>query len=71
MFGSGPKTLSNVREWSRGPLECPEVLGRPSRMSGVVGRPSLMSGSIRESLLDVWERLGGPPGCSGVVERPS
>ena len=30
-----------------------------------------MTGSGRESLTDVREWSGGPPGCLGVVERPS
>ena len=30
-----------------------------------------MSGSGRVSLPDVWERSGGPPGCPGVVGKPS
>ena len=41
-----------IREWSGGPLGCP----------GVVGRSSRMSGSCREALTDVWGWLGGPPG---------
>ena len=30
-----------------------------------------MSGSGQETLLDVQEGLKGPPGCPGVVRRPS
>ena len=30
-----------------------------------------MSGSSREALPDVLEWSGGPPGCPGVVGRPS
>ena len=29
-----------------------------------------MSGSGREAFPDVWEWLGGPPRCPGVVGRP-
>ena len=35
------------------------------------GRPVWMSGSGRETLSDVQEWSGGPPGCPGVVGRPS
>ena len=38
------------------------------RMSG---RPSWLFGSHRENLPDVRQLLGGPPGYSGVVGRPS
>ena len=34
-------------------------------------RSSRMSGRGRESLKDVQEWSGGPPGCPGVVGRPS
>ena len=47
-------------------------------MSGVVGMSSRMSGSGREFRPNVpeWSRgphscSGGPPGCPGVVGRPS
>ena len=33
MSGSCHLTLADVREWSRGPPRCPEVVERPSRMS--------------------------------------
>ena len=33
-----------VREWSKDPLGCSEVVGRPSQMSGSGERPSRMSG---------------------------
>ena len=44
------------------------MVGRPSRM---VGWPCRMSGSSREALLNFWVWLGGPPGCPGVVTKPS
>ena len=82
MSRSGLESLSDVREWSGGPPGCPGVVGRPFRM---VGRPARMSTSGREAILngrvdlpDVqeWsgghsEWSGGPPGCPGVVGRPS
>ena len=45
MSGSGREVLSDVQEWSAGPLECSRVVGRTFRMS--------MSG--REALPDVRE----------------
>ena len=45
MSGNGWETLLVVREWSRGPPRCPEV----------VGRPTWMSGSGREALPDIRE----------------
>ena len=52
MPGSGREALPDVREWSGGPLGCPEgPLGCP----GVVRRPSRMSGSSREALPNVRE----------------
>ena len=55
MSRSGLGALPDVREWSEVPSNCPEVVGRPSRisvsgrgpsqMSEVVGRPSLLNGS--------------------------
>ena len=47
MSGSGRDGIPNVREWSGGPLGCP----------GVVWRPSRLSGSGRETLPDVREPL--------------
>ena len=35
----------------------------------VNGREALLEG--REALRDVWDWLGGPSGCPGVVRRPS
>ena len=65
---SGQKALVDVWEWSGnppgypgGPLECPRVVGRPSRMSG----------SGRQALINDWVFLGGSTGCPGVVERLS
>ena len=40
-------------------------------MSGMVRKPSRMSGSGREGGPDVREWSGSPPGCSGVVGKPS
>ena len=70
--------LPDVQEWSggppsclrvvEGPVECPGVLGRPSRLSV---RPSQMSGSGREVLSVVREWLRGPPGCPRVVRKRS
>ena len=45
------KAVPVVQEWSGGPPECPEVVGRASRMSG----------SGREALPNDWEWSGGPP----------
>ena len=51
--------------------------GRPFWMSGSCqeahwksGRPSRLFGSHWETLPDVQEWLGGPPGCLGLVGRP-
>ena len=78
MSGSGREALSEVREWSGGPLGGPGVVGRLSRMLGVVGRPYRMSESGREALSDVQEALPDfqgwlkcPPGCLRVFDRPS
>ena len=61
----------------RSPPKCPREVGRPYRMSGGLSRkfgsdrrPSWMSGSGRESLPNVQECLGVPPGCPGVVGSP-
>ena len=34
IFRIGREVLLEVREWSGGPVRCPEVVGRPSRVSG-------------------------------------
>ena len=34
MFGSCWETITNIRELSGGHHECPEVIGRPSRIFG-------------------------------------
>ena len=54
--------LPNAQVWSRNPLGCPEVVGRPFRkfgrpyrLSGSVRWPSRMSGNERESLPDELE----------------
>ena len=36
----GPEAHTEVREWSRGPPVCPEVVARPSRIS-VSGQEAL------------------------------
>ena len=48
----GQVELPDIREWSKGYLECLEVVGRPSRM--------FVSG--QEALPNVQEWLGGYPG---------
>ena len=61
MSGSFWESLSFVREWSGGHSGCPEVLGRPSRMSGS-GRETIpdfrkLSGvslEVFKFLPDVW-----------------
>ena len=45
MSGSGREALTDDREWSGGPLGCPVLVGRASRMSG----------SFCEALPDVRE----------------
>ena len=65
--------LPDFRELSGVPPGCPEVVGRPPRMSGsglealpdvrVVRMPSRMSGSGGEALPNVWEWSGDSPGC--------
>ena len=52
MSRSGREVLPDVREWSSGPLGCPGVVGRPSRMSRSC-RESLQK--VLEALLDVRE----------------
>ena len=80
MSGSGVEALPNVREWSGGPPECPQLVVRPSLMSES-GKEALMeSGCGQEAFPDVWEWSGalsnvrdrsrGPPGCPGVVRKP-
>ena len=78
MSGSGLDALQDVQEWLGGSRGCPEVVGRPSRMSGSCRRPSRMSGSVREALPyvrkdrpDVREWSGGPTVCPVVVRRSS
>ena len=58
MCVSGREALPDVREWSGGPFGCP---GGSPECPEVVGRPSRISGSGREALPDVWEWLEGPP----------
>ena len=83
MSGSGREALPDDREWSEAHPNWmfgrPSlVFGRPSLISGKVWWPTRMSCSglealldVREALPDIWEWSGGPPGCPGVVERPS
>ena len=68
------EALSDVREWSVDPFQCP---GGPPGYPGVVGWPSRMSGSgwnvlpdVREALPVVREWSGDPSECSGVVGGP-
>ena len=73
MYGSGRKTLPDVRALSGdtpGSLEvvgvspgCSGVVWRPSRCPGVVERLSRMSLSGRETLLDVREWSEDSPKC--------
>ena len=85
MTGSGRETLPDVRVRLGGPPECPGVVGSSSQKSGRPFRVSesfreallddrewsLGSPGGREVLPDVQEWLGSPPGCPGVVGRPS
>ena len=50
MSKSGREAVPNVQEWSGDPSDCPEVAGRPSR---ITGSPYRMSGSGRLTLPDV------------------
>ena len=54
--GSCWETLSDVRKWSGGLPRCPQL----------VRRPSLMSGSGRKAFPVAWEWLGDPIGCPGA-----
>ena len=54
------------------------MTGSGREASRLVGMPTQMSGSVWETLTGDWEALpdewewsGGPPGCPGVVGRPS
>ena len=58
MFTSGREALPDVREWSGSSPGCPEVGGRPSRMSGC----------CREDFLSC---LGCPLRCPGLFGKPS
>ena len=71
MSGSGRDDLPDVREWSVEPPDFREWTGGPLGCPGVVGRPSRMSRGGRESLPNGWEWTGVPPECPGVVRRPS
>ena len=51
MSRSSRVILAEVREWSGGPPECPEM----------VGRLSWMLGNGREAIPDIWMWSGGPP----------
>ena len=69
MPGSGREALWDGRQWSGGPLGCPGVVERPSRMSGSGrealpdGRESLPDG--REALLDIRDWFRRPFRMSG------
>ena len=77
----GRESLPDDWEWLEDHQGCLGVVGMPSRMSlsgrwpsrmfGSGQKDPQMSGSGREILTEVWERSGGPPGCLGVVGRPS
>ena len=56
---SGQDALADVWEWSGYPPGCP---GGPLGCPGVVGRPSRMSGSVWEAFPDVREWSAGPHG---------
>ena len=60
MSGNSRESHLDVREWSEAFSDILEVVGRPSRMSG----------SGWETLMDVRDRSGDPPGCPGVVGVP-
>ena len=84
MVGSGRKVLSEVREWSGSPPECPRLVSRPSRISGsawealaevwkclgVVGRHYRRFESDREAVPEVRESSESSQGGSGEVVRP-
>ena len=69
MTGCGQLALPKVLKWSGGPLGCPIVFGRPSRMCGSCERPSRMSGNGQDAILDVREWSGGPLKCHGSVRK--
>ena len=71
MSGSGRESLPDIQMWSVGPPVSPEVVVRPSQISGS-GRKTLLDvrgdqGALTdvqewwEALTDVQELLGGPP----------
>ena len=62
MSGNGWEALSDVREWSG---DHPVRLGDPPGCPEVIGKPFRISGSSREALLNVRERSGDPPGHLG------
>ena len=66
--GSDREALPDVQEWSRGPIEGPGVVERPSRM---VGSHSRMTGSGREDILNVRQWSRGPHESPGVFARPA
>ena len=68
MSVSCQEALPKDQEWLKGPSGCPEVVERPFWKSEIG----------RETLLNVRECLGDPPGCLGdptrclvVVDLPS
>ena len=78
---SGRETLPEVRNLSEDPLRGPKLVGRPSEGPEEVGIPSQRSESgwetlpeVRkclETVPEVWNWLGGPPGDPKVLgDRP-
>ena len=73
--------LPNVLKWSGGPSGCPGVVGSVSRMSGSDWKTLPVVREWWAALPDVrkWSgvplecvgMVGGPPGCPGVVGRPT
>ena len=63
MSGSGREALPDVRGLSGGPSKCPEMVGRPSRMSGSGWEAVPDVGSGQETLQDIRILSGGPAGC--------
>ena len=84
MSESGRDALPDIWEWLGGPSGCLAVVGKPSRMSRTSWRVSRHGGfgplkcpgvqkalpDDRETLSDIREWSGGPPGYTGVVRRP-
>ena len=85
MFGIGQETLPNGREWLRGSPKYARVVRRPSRKFGSVREahsnvretlPNFREWSRGPPEGAEWSANlskcpGGPPGCLGLVGRPS